>query len=180
MRRDRRKVVASLLVYPSILPEDRNGAPRAYHGLNRLKILPKHTAVRQEWLLQVRGAVGEERGKTTRSHERDHMTRTAAGLQTQPTLAANPQPRPIGVPQPASHDQPVLLLPSWVHVSSSHAPGRRATDTDSSADESHNRQTQTSLHSTRLRRDRREPRPEDETTCVLTDKGNRLFRFVPK
>lgn len=171
MQRDRRKVVASLLVYSSTLPEDRNGAPRVYHGLNRLKTLPKHTAVRQEWPLRVRGAVRAERGKTTRSHERDHTTHTAAGLQTPPTLAASPQPRPIGVPQPASHDQPVLLLLSWVRVLSSHAPGRRATDTDSSTDESRNRQTQTSLHSTRLRRDRREARPEDETTCVLTDKG---------
>lgn len=176
MRRDLRMVAALLQVCPSTLPVDRNGAPRAYHGPNQPTTLPKHTAVRQEQLQQVRGAVGAARGKTSRSHERDHTTRTAFGLHSPPTLAATPQPRLIGVPKPASHDLPVPLLLSWVRVLSSRAPGRRATETDNSADESRNRPTRTSLRSTRPRRDRREEHPEDETTCVIAGGGKQTFQ----
>ncbi len=124
MRRDLRKVAALLPVCPNTLPVGHNGAPMMYHGQNQPKTLPKHTAVHQERPPRVRGVVGAAQGKTTISHERDHTTRTAAGLQTLPTLAAIPQPRPIGVLKPASHYLLVPLPLSWVIVLSSRAPGR--------------------------------------------------------
>jgi len=54
------------------------GVPCLIVSPNRLKILPKHIAVRQDLPLQVRGAVGEEEEKMTRSPEQDHTTHTAA------------------------------------------------------------------------------------------------------